>query len=219
MLREKGWFIAWMLRFLILSIVALLLVHTGEEIVFFSENRSFWADVFFRNFTKMGEEYVYYVLVIFFLFIRFRFAIALGVTGFCVTVVAYALKTIFGHPRPASYFFKLELKEYLNAVDGVKLHVGNSSFPSGHTMSAFALYGFLALAFHSKRYQQTILFFMAFFVGLSRIYLVQHFLKDVVFGAMIGLCIALSMSWLFRVKGQEKQILDASILELWKNKT
>ncbi len=203
---------------MLLSVVVLFGINTGEEIIFFSENRSFYPDVFFRNFTKMGEEYVYYVLVIFFLFYKFRYSIALGVTGLSVTVVAFALKKLFSHPRPSSYFYQLELQDFLNAVDGAKLHVGNSSFPSGHTMSAFALYCFLVFAFRSKWYQQTILFLLAFLVGMSRIYLAQHFLKDVLFGASIGVGIALLMMWLFREKATKNRVLDTSILELLKNK-
>jgi membrane-associated phospholipid phosphatase len=85
-----------------------------------------------------------------------------------------------------------------------------NSFPSGHTMAAFGLYA--ALAFYAKKWYQAFgLFFLALLVGYSRIYLSQHFLVDVIFGAMLG-CLAALVGFAganrFTANGLDKPLLN-----------
>jgi len=62
---------------------------------------------------------------------------------------------------------------------------GYHSFPSGHSMAAWAL--FTLMAVHIKKTWFSILaLFLATSVSISRVYLMVHFLQDVVAGAMIG---------------------------------
>jgi membrane-associated phospholipid phosphatase len=59
------------------------------------------------------------------------------------------------------------------------------SFPSGHTATAFAFMVVLSLCL--KHRLLTVLFsFIALSVGISRIYLLQHFGWDVAIGAAVG---------------------------------
>jgi undecaprenyl-diphosphatase len=57
------------------------------------------------------------------------------------------------------------------------------SFPSGHTMTAFAIATSLSLFYPSLTAG---LFFCAVSIGISRILLGMHFLSDVIAGAAIG---------------------------------
>jgi len=57
------------------------------------------------------------------------------------------------------------------------------SFPSGHTMTAFAVCVSLSLSFPALSVG---LFFCALSVAISRILLGMHFLSDVLVGALIG---------------------------------
>mgnify|MGYP000920111285 CR=1 FL=1 len=77
------------------------------------------------------------------------------------------------------------LKDYkLNFVDGVEI-LNYHSFPSGHTTFAFAI--FTSFAFiYQKPLQQIFFLFCALLVAFSRIYLLQHFLRDTIVGSMIG---------------------------------
>ena len=68
---------------------------------------------------------------------------------------------------------------------------GQNSFPSGHTMSGFALYTIVALLWNQKSWGGLIAVSFAVLTGISRIYLVHHFLEDVVSGAIVGVLIAL----------------------------
>ena len=81
--------------------------------------------------------------------------------------------------------------DQINLVEGIDLWE-KYSFPSGHTMSAFAIYGFLAFLLGWKKSFGIAMLLLAVFVGISRMYVVQHFLKDVYMGAVLGVLIAMS---------------------------
>lgn len=60
------------------------------------------------------------------------------------------------------------------------------SFPSGHTAFAFCLMYCLVILYNERKF--TFLFLsIAFLVGLSRVYLLAHFVIDTGIGALIGL--------------------------------
>ena len=90
------------------------------------------------------------------------------------------IKNFINAPRPKLFF---EAGQYLYFVDEVSL-ANNFSFPSGHTATAFAIATVLVLM--SNKNKQLFILLAALLVGYSRIYLAQHFLLDVVIGAVIG---------------------------------
>lgn len=79
-------------------------------------------------------------------------------------------------------------REHLHLVEGIKIH-SKYSFPSGHTIAAFAFWGSLSVFFKQK----TGIFFgiISILVGLSRVYLSQHFMADVAAGTLLGILISL----------------------------
>ncbi len=191
MLLQNRWFFGLCGFFLLAGGFLLLRIKTGDEIFFFSERRSAFGNVFFTWFTKMGEAWIYVAVLFYFLFQRYRQAIAIPLIGLTVTCFAFAFKTFFGQDRPAAFLSKQGLFDLVQTVKGVELHSGATSFPSGHTTSAFALFTFVALCLPYKRAVAAVLFAFAFLTGISRIYLVQHFLKDVYAGAILGLLIGM----------------------------
>ena len=72
----------------------------------------------------------------------------------------------------------------LHLVEGVKMSE-IQSFPSGHTGTAFAIL-FLLATFTSKSWLQVTALATGILIGFSRLYLSQHFLPDVVAGAVVG---------------------------------
>ncbi|MEM9918239.1 MAG: phosphatase PAP2 family protein [Bacteroidota bacterium] len=183
---NRSYFIAFLL-FILSGGIGLLLIETGDLLIWFSEHRTYFWNQFFAIVTQLGEEPVYLILTIAALFYRFRFAIIIPLTGFIVMAVAYLLKYLFAHPRPSVYFYSEIVDGHISVVDGVQLLTGYSSFPSGHTMSAFTLYTLLALIVSKKHFTGILLFTTALLIGLSRVYLVQHFLKDIYLGAIVGI--------------------------------
>lgn len=181
--------------FILLSVGIYLLtqIEQGDVIFYFSEIRTINLDSFFQIATALGEVVGYLLAAIVFLFIRFRYSILTAITAGSVGILAAILKAIFRHPRPKPYFQELGYDITDIAVTGVPLLESKvSSFPSGHTLSGFAFFTILALTSKYK-FIKMLCLVTAFFVGISRIYLVHHFLEDVVFGSFCGVLLAFSL--------------------------
>lgn len=145
-------------------------------------------DSFFKFVTHLGEGLFFGLVALILIFVRWRFFLGIIIAAVLTVMLTGFLKNVIfkGEPRPVKYF---ELKHELRLVKGVKMNTINS-FPSGHTTSIFACMGFVALIV-AKNWFKFLCFLTAASTGYSRIYLSQHFLKDVVAGAFIGTCIAI----------------------------
>ena len=169
------------------------------------------ADSFFKYVTYLGEGWLFLAAIPFFVFASWRKGLVIAFAGLFTGIFTGILKnTIYaGTPRPFEFFRGLY---DLYLVPGVEINHWNS-FPSGHTMAAFALYFSLALIVKRKGF--SLLFFaIAFLVGYSRMYLSQHFLVDVVAGAGLGIICA-SLAYLTAVKLPWKK-LDGRAIDLFK---
>ena len=204
--------------FIIIGFILLFTIEQGDAILFFSENRSAFGDFFFKYGTKLGEDYAYAFFFILFLFIRYRYSILVIMTGCVVSIISYVLKEFFRHPRPRTFFSENGMLKEINAVDGVAMLGAYTSFPSGHTMSAFALYGVIAFII-PKKHIGLLTISIAMVIGISRIYLVQHFVKDVVSGAILGVLIGMTLYYINSlVKKDTNQWFDRSIAKRYKKK-
>lgn len=173
--------------FFLLGGIPFLAADQGALLIQVNDHRSPGADLFFRWFTKVGEGYGYLVVFLILLVYKRRAAWGVPLLGIAVSLVAWVGKILFHHPRPYLYFEQQGLLAQLELIPGVKVHKGLTSFPSGHTMAAFALFTFLALCFPRKPWLSITCFCIALLVGVSRMYLVQHFFEDVYLGALLGL--------------------------------
>jgi len=171
--------------------------NKGDMILLFAENRSAFKNTFFLYCTYIGEGYVYLLATIFLLFSGYSRSLAICLNAVLVLLVSQALKIFFAHERPVRYFDDLlEQPDLPNYVPNVDLLDGwTTSFPSGHTTSAFAFYSLLAF-FIPNKWLKMLCLLLAALVGISRMYLVQHFLKDVTTGMLTGFLIALVVYWL-----------------------
>ena len=216
-LQTNSFFLGCFLFFIILGAVLLFQIEKPDSILFFSERRTPFFDAFFSYATKMGEELTYVIFLILFLFIKIRHSILIPVVGFLVTGISYVTKTFFAHNRPLVFLENMGIDKQINYVEGIELYVGPTSFPSGHTMSAFALYGLVAFLISGKKIGGVFLFVMALLIGVSRIYLVQHFFQDVYFGAIFGVGIATVLYFVQKqIKLDDTHWLNHSILDLKK---
>ncbi len=162
-----------------------LLVLLGKSATFISLNslHPFGLNVFFINYTFMGDGIfaLCLIAVYIFYFKKKKEGLALLYAFVLSGVAVQVIKNLVNSPRPKLFF---EQGQYMFFMDGVSLS-NNSSFPSGHTATAFAIATVLILFLKNKKWQLPILFSAAL-VGYSRIYLAQHFLMDVLVGAFIG---------------------------------
>jgi membrane-associated phospholipid phosphatase len=170
--------------------------NKGDMILLFAENRSELKNTFFLYCTYIGEGYVYFFATIILLFSGYSRSLAICLNAILVLLISQALKIFFSHERPVRYFSDLlEQPDLPNYIPNVHLLDGwTTSFPSGHTTSAFAFYSLLAF-FIPNKWIKMLCLVLAALVGLSRMYLVQHFLKDVTTGMMTGFLIALVTYW------------------------
>jgi len=181
--------------FMLVALLLLLFIEKGAAIFYLSNQRTAIADWVFKFGTKLGEPYLYLAAVVFLIFQRYRSALSIPLIGLSAMLMSFGSKEIFNHDRPMLFFNKLGVFDQINTIEGIALHGGTTSFPSGHTMSAFALFTFLALCYSGKKLLDLLFLGMATIVAVSRIYLVQHFLQDVIFGAVLGL--GLGVLWYF----------------------
>ncbi len=202
-------------RFFFLTTL-LLLVLSGVFYLVLSKTGSFlainglrhpWANEFFINYTFMGDGLFVIGLVVWFFFRKQKKLAANVLSAFLLSgVVVQLIKNLVYAPRPKLFF---EAGQYLHCIDGVTLS-NSSSFPSGHTASAFALA--MVLAMHYKNNLLGVLLALgAALAGYSRIYLAQHFLGDVWLGALLGIvfgaiaCMLLNSSFRFSIRRRNGQ--------------
>ncbi|MBC7451176.1 MAG: phosphatase PAP2 family protein [Cytophagales bacterium] len=141
-------------------------------------------DLFFFWATYLGDGIIAIgILLAIGLFLNLRKAFTITVILLLVSAVTQVLKhfVFYDVYRPSVF---LKGVTGLHYVPGLEIHSGNS-FPSGHTTQAFCLF-FLFSFYIKNRNWQYVFFIIALLAGISRVYLLQHFLIDIYFGAIIG---------------------------------
>lgn len=192
------WFTVPVLVAFLAAALLALSVPYGEEIVALNAWRREPFNTLFRWATHAGEVVPFVVAGLALLALRhYRGTVLVASVGVLLLPVSFLLKDHFDTARPLTWFTELERWDEIVTVPGVILTSGNTSFPSGHTMSAFALYGLLALMLPVRhRRWGLLLALLAISVGVSRIFLVQHYLVDVMAGAAFGLLLS-GLVWYF----------------------
>lgn len=146
-------------------------------------------DLFFKYATNLGDGILSIAIAaVLLLSGKRKKSITLLLSYAYSGLIVQIAKRIFDMPRPRYFFEQISVK-YDHYVQGVQMHDHNS-FPSGHTASAFAIATAMVLVYKKKKISLGFLF-AAVIVGYSRIYLAQHFLLDVIVGALAGTVCAL----------------------------
>ena len=172
----------------IVAIILLVLTYQLGNINFFllvNGNLGKAADYFFAYYTYFGDGAVWLICLLLFLVYKKKKEILLLVFGFVYnTVITQVFKYIIlpREPRPLS---AIANKALIHTAEGVDVYL-ISSFPSGHTTTAFTIYLFACILFNNKWvvYMGIIPTLM---VGFSRVYLAQHFPRDVAGGIIAAI--------------------------------
>jgi membrane-associated phospholipid phosphatase len=162
-------------------------VKRGDEVFFLNQFYSTKLNVLFIWLTKLGEELIAIIIGILLIFtVPFKDVLGFAVSALIVSLSVFVFKNYvfedIDRPREV-------LGHGLKLVEGLYINSHNS-FPSGHTAAAFTYFTYLAFLVKSP-YGKTGLLVLALLTGLSRIYLAQHFLIDVIAGSVLGVCLAI----------------------------
>lgn len=138
-------------------------------------------DMFWAIFTFLGNGWGIFALAFPLLLLAPRLLTAGILAGAIAAITSTTLKSLFNLPRPASIL-----------TEGTFYRIGepllHKSFPSGHTITAFAIASALYFSCdQSKRKPLLGLFILAGLVGLSRSAVGAHWLTDVFAGAGVGI--------------------------------
>lgn len=166
-------------------VIAGATVRFDEAVLLWLHDRATpWLDAWALKLTPLGSTVVVVMVVLVasaFLWIgRHRWSVALlWVAMLGGAVLNTALKWAFARPRPELW---------------TRMHAGDSSFPSGHAMSAVAIYGTLAYlvarleeGVWMRRLTIGIAAVTIVLTGATRVYLGVHYPSDVVAGYLVAL--------------------------------
>lgn len=176
---------------LVAAIVGLAFIGShskGTENLFFNQYHSAAADTFFSLFTRLGEFPFIAVCLLVFWKLKGTKSAAEAIAAIVIASlsVQFFKRIVFGdYFRPHLFF---EQTQPLRIIPNIE-PLYHYSFPSGHTTAAFCL--FATLSFHTQKTWLKLLFFLlALLTAISRMYLLQHFLTDVVAGVFLGTAVA-----------------------------
>lgn len=201
--------------FLAIFITGILLVPSYQKGILELKINTFhhpFFDAFFAAITHLGDGIILVVPILIFLFYNYCYFALISFSALAHLVLVHvAKKWLFpGVARPAEYLKDIPFYE----VPGIQLHHWGS-FPSGHTTTAFMLASFFFLALPRKYKLHSILMGMATIIGLSRVYLMQHFLVDIWAEALLGIGSTI-MSFIIVLKYFSKKIFHKKVS--YKNK-
>lgn len=169
-------------------------------------------DYFFMIITHLGDGIVAIILAFIISIKNVRMALYIILSYLSAGVVSYILKhwVYYDITRP-HFTFQYFVREPLNLVDGVDI-LALHSFPSGHSLSAFALF-FCLLFMSEKNWQKMLYFILAILAAYSRVHLSQHWLVDIFVGSIIGVSFSIIMYVIF-YKNAKFHYLDKGIRQL-----
>ena len=181
-------YLKWIICILSLTIFLILgyLIKTKNDLYLDTKVYSFISKFINNNLTHIikfitflgGATFVITLTVLTLLFLKNkRIGIFMALDLIVITNFQYLLKPIFGRMRPQD----------INLIKET-----NYSFPSGHSLTAMAFYGFIIYLIYKsnlkyKKVYIILLSILILLIGLSRVYLGVHFITDVLGGFTFSL--------------------------------
>lgn len=180
------------LLFIISGAVLIVTYEQGNEILYVNNLHTAFFNHFFLIVTKFAELPGLILVLLITLYSAYGKGLLMLLNILATSGIVQFLKHIVfsNQVRPAEFF--KETHE-LVFIPGLEMAHYNS-FPSGHTSTAFAMFFTLSL-FAKNKYWGILFFTLALLVGISRVYLMQHFFRDVYVGSIIGVCVP-AVLWL-----------------------
>ncbi len=167
----------------------------GIVLIWLANHRNSFLDYYFYYITKAGEWIGFVAIGLVFLISSWRKMVLVPGMALTTTTLTYVMKTFFHHERPSIFLDRIGWTGPTEVLD-YHLLTGHTSFPSGHSMAAWALFT-LTAALAGNKWVSLVCLLLGLSVSLSRVYLMAHFLEDVVMGAFLGCWIAIGFYYLY----------------------
>lgn len=159
-----------------------------QILLFFNGLHSTFFDYFMMAFTGKFIWVPMYATIVYILFRRYSWKVALCYTIAITTAIACAdqigatiIRPAVERLRPTN--INNPINTLIHIVDGYR--GGRYGFPSCHAANSFALATFLSLLFAKRRFT-TFIFTWAILTAYSRLYLGVHYPGDLLVGGVIG---------------------------------
>lgn len=154
---------------------------------------------FMLTVTMLGEETAFLALaMIFFWCVDKKRGYLMMSVGFLGIMANQFMKLWFRIPRP------WVLDENFTILEQAREAAAGYSFPSGHTTTAFATFGSIAVS-SKRRWIMVLNIVLAVLVGFSRMYIGVHTPADVVVGALTSLVLVFLLRFVV-LSGSEKKM-------------
>jgi membrane-associated phospholipid phosphatase len=200
--RKNRYFFIGFLIFVLASVSVLIFFSKADGFILLNPYHANFLNFIFIPLTYLGDGFFCVAVGLLLFFLKKRFLSLMVLSSYAISgIIAQILKGYIVEARPAVY---LKDSSYQYFIENVTLH-NFHAFPSGHSASAFALAAVLSFAVKNKKYSMLFLA-GAVLVGYSRIYLAQHFIDDVLAGALIGILSAI-FCWIFFENPFDKLLL------------
>lgn len=170
----------------LIVILPFIFIQKEQSLLYLNGLHTPLLDRFFLNVTWLGEGFFIWCAFLLILFKRVKWFIV-----FLIAVLTHVLliqinkELLFSDVlRPLGHFRAMDAEHLLHRIEGLRIFK-TKSFPSGHTTGAAFSAAFIALAIKNTKVSW-FLAILSLAVGISRVYLAQHFLIDIYFGFLFG---------------------------------
>ena len=205
------WYVFSYAVFLVGGFVILMTVHYGDVVLFINKYSRMEWDRPVDWITRLGLGSTAVIIALGFALYKLRYSLMMLFNLALVGVTTGIFKNLLfpNSARPLKYFDPEVFHRMVRLTDYNLMH----SFPSGHSITIFAIMSLLAY-FTGKKYAGVLFVFVALIVALTRLYLCQHFFVDVYVGSVLGLLCTFTTIWVgdYVVKLKNRYVFEYPVL-------